>query len=80
MATKKPRLIVTLEPRLYQRVRSLAHRNGTPLSLTARDLIREACEDVEEWGMVHLARERLRTLDRRHLLSHEEFWKKAAGR
>lgn len=77
MATQKPRLIVTLERGLYRRVQQLARQNGTPLSLAARDLIREACEDVEEWGLVRLARERLRTLNRKKWIPHDEFWKKA---
>ena len=77
MPTKKPRLIVTLEPALYEKVKSIAHANGTAMSLAARDLIREACEDIEEWGLVAMARERLKTLDKKRLISHEDFWKKA---
>ncbi|MBI3292702.1 MAG: antitoxin, RHH family protein [Elusimicrobia bacterium] len=77
MPTQKPRVIVTLEPSLYRQVQRLAHKNGTPLSLAVRDLIRDACADVEEWGLVRLARERLRTLRRNKLVSHQAFWKKA---
>lgn len=77
MPTTKPRLIVTLEPSLYGKVKRLAQANGTALSLTARDLIREACEDIEEWGLVSLARKRLKTLRPKKLLSHSDFWKKA---
>ena len=38
MPTNKPRLIVTLEPALYAKVKSVARPNGTGLSAAARDL------------------------------------------
>ena len=77
MPTLKPRLLVTLEPDLYKKVTTIARTNGVTLSLAARDLIREACEDIEEWGLVRLAKERLKTLPKKRLLSHKDFWKKA---
>jgi len=76
MPTTKPRLIVTLEPGLHQKIQRLAHRNGMTLSQAAHDLIREAAEDVEEWGLVKLARERLESLGHRKLIPHSKFWKK----
>lgn len=75
MPTKKPRLIVTLEPALYDKVRSLSLANGTTLSMAARDLIREACEDIEDWGLVSLARQRMKTLGKKRLLTHDQAWK-----
>ena len=75
MATNKPRLIVTLEPGLHDRVEKLAHKNGVSLSQAAHDLILEAAEDVEEWGLVKLARDRLQTLDEKKLIPHKKFWK-----
>lgn len=75
MPTQKPRLIVTLEPRLHERVKRVAHQNGVSLSQAAHDLIQEAAEDVEEWGLVKLARERLQTLDPKKLIPHNKFWK-----
>ena len=74
MATKKPRLIVTLEPLLYAKVKSISKANGTTLSLTARDLIREACEDIEGLGLSTLADKRV-TAYKGRWLSHEETWK-----
>jgi len=76
MPTSKPRLIVTLEPSLYHKIQRLAHQNGMTLSQAAHDLIQEAAEDVEEWGLVRLARERLKSLDNRKLIPHIKFWKK----
>ncbi|MBI4057651.1 MAG: antitoxin, RHH family protein [Elusimicrobia bacterium] len=75
MPTKKPRLIVTLEPSLYDKVKAISKANGTALSLTARDLIREACEDIEDLGLVALARRRLKSGQKGRWLTHGEIWK-----
>ena len=75
MPTKKPRLIVTLESGLYAKVRAISKANGTALSMTARDLIREACEDIEGWGLVSLARQRLTQPRKGRWLTHDEVWK-----
>ena len=75
MPTKKPRLIVTLEPSLYEKVKAISKTNGTTLSMAARDLIREACEDIEDLGLVAMARERLRTADKARWLKHDQVWK-----
>ena len=72
--TGKPRLNVVLERPLYETVRRLAAREGTSLSLKARDLIREAVELYEEGYWLRKARERDRTFDRRKALSHDETW------
>ncbi|MBI5245056.1 MAG: antitoxin, RHH family protein [Elusimicrobia bacterium] len=75
MPTKKPRLIVTLEPRLYAKVKAISKSNGTTLSLAARDLIREACEDIEDLGLVAMARERLKATVKGPWLKHDQAWK-----
>ena len=75
MAAKKPRLIVTLEHGLYAKVKALAKANGTTLSMAARDLIREACEDIEDLGLVAIARKRLKSGSNTRWLSHDEVWK-----
>ena len=74
MATKKPRVLVTLEPALYEKVKALSKANGTTLSSAARDLIHEAAEDVEEWGLASLARERLASLESKKLIPHSKAW------
>lgn len=75
MPTKKPRLIVTLEPSLYKKVKAMSKTNGTTLSMTARDLIREACEDIEELGLGALARKRLKAAGKVRWTKHDEAWK-----
>ena len=79
MATNKPRLIVTLEPKLHQKVKRLAGENRISLSQAAHDLIQEASEDVEEWGLVRLAKERLKNLEEGKLLTRRQFREKAGG-
>ena len=75
MPTKNPRLIVTLEPSLYAKVKSISKTNGTTLSMAARDLIREACEDVEDLGLSVLADKRMKSGKVRRWLTHTEVWK-----
>ena len=75
MATKNPRLIVRLEPALYAKVKSVSKTNGTTLSMAARDLIREACEDIEDLGLSLLADKRMKSVKGRRWLTHDEAWK-----
>ena len=75
MATKKPRLLVTLEPALYAKVKSLSKTNGTTLSMTARDLIREGVEDIEDLGLAIMAERRERATKGQRWISHKEAWK-----
>jgi predicted DNA-binding protein len=75
MPTKNPRLIITLEPGLYAKIKWISKTNGTTLSMTARDLIREACEDVEDLGLSGLADKRMMSGTVRRWLAHEEVWK-----
>jgi predicted DNA-binding protein len=58
---------------LYKRIKAISKANGTTLSLTARDLLREACEDIEDLGLVALARQREKQKGR--WLPHGETWK-----
>lgn len=75
MPTKNPRLIVTLEPSLYLKVKSISKANGTTLSMAARDLIREACQEIEDLGLAAMADKRMRSAKGRRWLPHNEVWK-----
>jgi len=66
--------IATLEPSLYRLVKTVSKANGTILSMTARDLIREACEDVEDLGLSVLADKRMKSAKGRWL-THDEVWR-----
>ena len=75
MPTDKPRLNVVLEPPLYRSIKKLAEKEGTSLSLKARDLIRDAVELYEEGYWLKKARERDKTFSRAKALTHAEAWK-----
>jgi hypothetical protein len=48
MATKNPRLQILLEKPLYAAVAALADEQGVSMSTKARDLIREALENLDD--------------------------------
>jgi hypothetical protein len=75
MPAKNPRVNVVLEPPLYEALRRLARRDGTSLSLKARDLLRDALEVYEDLALSQLAEERERTFNRSRALSHSEVWR-----
>ena len=75
MPAKNPRVNVVLERPLYEGLRRLARREGTSLSLKARDLLREALEMHEDLMPARIAEERERTFDRSRSLSHGQVWK-----
>ena len=75
MATKKPRLLVTLEPALYAKVKSLSKTNGTTLSMTARDLIRESVDEIGDLGLTVMAERREKSTKVWRWISHKEAWK-----
>ncbi|OPY84294.1 MAG: hypothetical protein A4E72_02303 [Syntrophus sp. PtaU1.Bin208] len=74
MPTKNPRVNVVVEPPLYNVMRDLATREGVSMSTIARDLIREAIELREDVALAAFADERIKTLDRKKALSHDETW------
>lgn len=75
MPAKNPRVNVVLEPPLYEALTRLARREGTSLSLKARDLLRDALETHEDLVLDRIAQERERTFDRSRALSHREVWR-----
>lgn len=48
MATKNPRLIVSLEPSLYLWIKKISKTQGTSMSLTLRDIIKKEYSQ-EQW-------------------------------
>lgn len=73
MPTKNPRVNVVLEPPVYRALSAFAQREGVSMSLKARDLIREALEGYEDLGLASLAKARLRTYRKSHLLSQAQL-------
>lgn len=74
MPAKNPRVNVVLERPLYEALSRLARRDGTSLSLKARDLLREALETYEDLALDKIAEDRERTFDPASALSHGEVW------
>ncbi len=75
MPAKNPRVNVVLERPVYATLARLARRDGTSLSVKARDLLREALESHEDLVLASLAESREKTFDRSRSLSHREVWK-----
>jgi transcriptional antiterminator Rof (Rho-off) len=75
MPAKNPRVNVVLERPMYTTLARLARRDGTSLSVKARDLLREALEGHEDLVLARRAESRERTFDRSRSLSHAEVWK-----
>ena len=75
MPAKNPRVNVVLERPLYVTLTRLARRDGTSLSVKARDLLREAMESHEDLVLARVAEKREKTFDRSRSLSHAEVWK-----
>lgn len=80
MPAKNPRVNVVLERPLYTTLTRLARREGTSLSVKARDLLREALETHEDRVLADIAETRERTFNRSRALSHADVWKTARRR
>jgi len=74
MPTKKPRINVVLEPRLYKILVKVAHGEGISVSLAARDLIKDAVELYEDRYWAKVAEEREKTFSDKKALTHKEVW------
>ncbi len=77
MPTNHPRINVVLEKPLFASLSRLARRDGSSLSLKARDLIREAMEMEEDAHWSKKADQRAETFHPRKALSHQKVWQKA---
>jgi predicted DNA-binding protein len=74
MPTKNPRINIVVGSPLYSVLHDLATSEGVSMSTVARDLIREAIELREDVALAAFADERIKTLDRKKVLSHDETW------
>ena len=69
MPAKNPRVMVVMEPPLYQRVTRFAEADGVSVSLKVRDLLKEAFEIYEDRYLVNLAKNREKSFDRKRALT-----------
>ncbi len=72
MATKNPRVNVTLDPVTYRALRRVSSRSGRSLSDVIRTLMLEAMEIQEDAALARVAEERRQRA--RKPLSHLEVW------
>lgn len=72
MAAKNPRIPVSLDPIDYEIVQIISKRNGTSLSQTLKNLLKERLEELEEIALMKKVMER--EAKNNPLISHEEFW------
>ncbi|MFH1453240.1 MAG: antitoxin, RHH family protein [Armatimonadota bacterium] len=81
MSTKNPRIMVVLEPSLYDWIKQEAKRLHISISLFVRDLIKkqatkEQLDELEDEVLGEMALERFNTFDPKKALSHEQIKKK----
>ena len=74
MPTKNARVNVVMEKPLYSAVNEIARARGLSMSMTVRDLIREAIELQEDQALAGFAENRETSLKERKNISHEEVW------
>jgi len=56
-------------------MQDIATSEGVSMSTIARDLIREAIELREDVALADFADKRMKTLDSKKALSHDDVWK-----
>jgi hypothetical protein len=74
LPTKKPRINVVLNPRIYADVQTLSELRGLSMSSLVEDLIEDALEVQEDIGLAALADERKKSLKKSELISHKKAW------
>ena len=76
MVARNPRLMVVLEPPLYQWIKQTARKQGLSLSLLIRDLIKDAYSDEEDRFWSQEGEKRLASFSRKSAVSHAELKKR----
>ena len=74
MAERNPRINVVLDKALYSTIQRLAQTKGASLSLTVRDLIKEALESYEDAALSQWAEMREKTFKRKEAMTHQQVW------
>ena len=74
MPAKNPRVNVVIEPHIYSAMLEIAAAQKMPLSMLARDLIKEALELREDAALAQFADDREKSFEPAEALSHEEVW------
>lgn len=74
MPAKNPRVNIVIDRQTYGAMLAIASAQDVPLSMVARDLIRDALELREDAALCEFAEKRESTFDSAAGLTHEEVW------
>ncbi len=74
MPAKNPRVNVVIDRQAYSAMVAIASMQDVPLSMVARDLIKEALELREDIALCELAENRESSFEMATALSHGEIW------
>ena len=74
MPTKNPRINISVDQPLYVIMQGLAEEKGIPMSMLARDLIKESLELREDVALAAFAEKREKSFDPKSALNHEQVW------
>lgn len=74
MATKNPRINVTIDPETAAIIALMAKKEKKTVSAKANDYIKQAIEHDEDLYWIKLAEERIK--EGGEYISHEEAWKR----
>ena len=74
MPTKNPRINVVVDRELFEVLKALAEERGESISSVVRRYVELGLSLVEDIGLAKIGEERLRTLRKEKILTHEEVW------
>ncbi len=74
MPAKSPRVNVVVDRELFEVLQSLARERGESLSSVVRRCVELGLSLAEDIGLARIGEERLRTLNKKQTLTHEEVW------
>jgi hypothetical protein len=74
MPAKNPRVNIVIDRQAYSALLEIAAAQEMPLSMVARDLIKEALELREDVALAEFAENRERSFDPDAALMHEDVW------
>ena len=74
MPTKNARINVVVEKPLYTIIDEMSKERGISKSMVVRDLVIQAIDLREDQVLARFADERVKSLDKAGMLTHEEVW------
>lgn len=75
MPAKNPRVNIVIDRQAYSTMVAMASIQDVPLSMVARDLIKDALELREDAALCEFAENRESSFEAATALTHDEVWK-----